>query len=71
LSFLMPKAPSIAAPPPPPAPPMAASASVQDSASAARAAAAAASGQGFGNTIGTSPQGAAAPMTAQKTLLGQ
>jgi hypothetical protein len=33
--------------------------------------AAAAAGAGFAGTIATSPQGAAAPQTAQKSLLGQ
>lgn len=69
-------APSIAAPvapPPPPNPATLASDQVQQSGASAATAAAAAAGAGFDNTIGTSPQGAAAPSTAMqglKPLLG-
>jgi hypothetical protein len=45
--------------------------SVQAAGNAARAAAAAASGsQGFSNTVKTSPEGAAAPASDKKQLLG-
>ena len=57
--------------PPPPNPPLIADPSTQASANAAQLAAAAAAGQGFNNTIQSSPQGAPAPSTAQKQLLGQ
>jgi hypothetical protein len=44
---------------------------VQAAGNAARAAAAAASGgQGFSDTVKTSPQGASAPATQTKALLG-
>ena len=60
-----------AAPAAPPPPPTMASANVQDAGAAARAAAAAAAGgMGFANTITSSPQGAAQPATAMKSLLG-
>jgi hypothetical protein len=70
MSFLSPQ-PSVAAPappPPPPAPPTLASSSVQAAGAAARAAAAAAGG--FDKTVKTSPQGAAKPATAEKSLFG-
>ena len=70
MSFLSgPKLP--AAPPPPPLPPVLASSQTQDAQAAERAAAAAAAGgQGFANTIGSSPQGTAAPTTSKKQLFG-
>jgi hypothetical protein len=48
---------------PPPAPPTMASASVQAASEQAGLAAAAASGQGFGDTLKTSPLGAKTPST--------
>jgi hypothetical protein len=60
-----------APPPPPPNPATFASSSVQDAGAAARqAAAAAAGGMGFAGTLQSSPQGAPAPNTALKQLLG-
>jgi hypothetical protein len=60
-----------AVPPPPPAPATMASSTVQDAGAAARqAAAAAAGGMGFAGTLQSGPQGAAAPNTALKQLLG-
>jgi hypothetical protein len=73
MSFAAPAAPAAPPPPPPPpAPPILAGGSVQDTGAAARAAAAAAAGgMGFAGTVASSPQGAAKPAVANKTLLGQ
>jgi len=70
----IPKASSSPPPPPPlpPAsPPIYASAQQEMTGDAVRAAAASASGMGFADTLKTSPQGAPAAATGQKTLLGQ
>jgi hypothetical protein len=57
-------------PPPPPNPPMMANAQISNIGAAERSALAAAAGMGFDNTIRSSPQGAGAANTAQKSLLG-
>jgi hypothetical protein len=74
MSFLAPTMTPPPPPPPPPAPPTLADSSVQAvGANARNAAAAAAGGQGFNNTIATSPQGAPNPQTTGggKSLTGQ
>lgn len=64
----MPAAPPV--PPPPPAPAQAASPGGMEAQAQERASLTAASGAGFAGTIASSPQGAPAPATARKTLLG-
>lgn len=72
MSFLAPKAPTPPPPPPPPAnPPQMADASVRNAAAQTGARAVAAEGAGFAGTLLTGGQGAAAPPTATKSLLGQ
>ena len=63
-------APKLAPPPPPPTPPTMASPIVQESASQTAARAAAAEGQGFNDTVKSSPEGAPAPSLAKATLGG-
>lgn len=77
MGFLAPDTPAATpAPPPPPPPPpaahpaTAASGAVQSSADQQRRRAQAAAGQGFSDTLKTSPTGTAAPSTAKATLLG-
>ena len=62
--------PKMSAVPPPPIPASVASASAQQSGAQLAAAAAAAEGQGFGNTLETSPEGAKPPALAKQTLGG-
>lgn len=57
-------------PPPPPTPATLASPGPTESALQAERAAAAGAGQGWDNTLKTGPQGAPAPQTAEKELLG-
>lgn len=59
-----------APPPPPPNPPTAASSAVQASAAAAARNAAAQAGRGKSGTLLTGSDGAPAPATAKKQLLG-
>lgn len=75
MSFASPAPQAPAAPPPPPPPPnppLLANGSIQQTGAAQRAAAAQAfGGLGFSGTEKTGGQGAAAPSTAGKELLGQ
>jgi hypothetical protein len=71
MSFLTPKLPPITPTPPPPNPPVLASQQVLASGQAETAAAAAAAGKGFAGTLQTGGEGASAPATAQKALLGE
>ena len=66
-----PKPPPLALPPPAAHPPTLGSAFSAIATQASNNAAKAAEGEGFDNTIKTSPQGASAPSTAPVTLLGQ
>ncbi len=57
-------------PPPPPNPPTIASSAVSQAGAQERTRLAAAAGSGFGETIASSPEGAAPAATVQKQLLG-
>lgn len=71
MGFNTPKAPPVKMPPPAAHPPTLANASVQAAGRNAKTIAAAAEGQGFGDTVKTSPQGDLQPApVAKNTLLG-
>lgn len=65
-----PKPPSVQLPPPSAHVPTLGSASAQSAAARASSAATDAEGQGFDDTVKTSPQGLKPPQTAKTTLLG-